>query len=498
MADIVIGSGPAGLAAALARIALGREVIVLDGGKTIDEHADDGTEWSAVARAEWMAPQFAAPAGQVRRYGSDFAMEPPEATFAGGDALGLRSSRAVGGLSNLWGSAMLRWRQSDLVGWPITADDLAPSWRALADHVPMSFQPDALEALFPGPGSSGTALPAGPQVSWLLEALERRPERLAALRVTAGRSRVAVASGCRMCGLCMHGCPWGLIWTARRTIEALARAGRITHRAGAVVRAVGEDGQGAVVHLADGSVLRGERLFVAAGVLETARILMTSEHGPTELMLRESQFAFLPMLHGWRSPRRPDQPPLHTLTQAFVEIDDPAISPFLVHAQLYGWNEFFPRDLKSNYGAKLPGSGPLLEWLARRLIVAQAFLHSDHCVGIRVRRASDGRLLPEVVGNPQTEAVMSRALKQLSAAMRLGGVHALVPAARLAEPGASFHVGASLPMRARPTAGESDPLGRPHGASRIHVVDASVLPAIPATTITWGMMGNAHRIGLAA
>jgi choline dehydrogenase-like flavoprotein len=30
---------------------------------------------------------------------------------------------------------------------------------------------------------------------------------------------------------------------------------------------------------------------------------------------------------------------------------------------------------------------------------------------------------------------------------------------------------------------------------RVHVVDASVLPSVPATTITYTIMANAHRIG---
>jgi choline dehydrogenase-like flavoprotein len=33
------------------------------------------------------------------------------------------------------------------------------------------------------------------------------------------------------------------------------------------------------------------------------------------------------------------------------------------------------------------------------------------------------------------------------------------------------------------------------GWRRIHLVDASVLPDIPATQITFSVMANAHRIG---
>lgn len=37
-------------------------------------------------------------------------------------------------------------------------------------------------------------------------------------------------------------------------------------------------------------------------------------------------------------------------------------------------------------------------------------------------------------------------------------------------------------------------LGRLAGSSRIHFVDASFMPAIPASTITLSVMANAHRI----
>ena len=50
-------------------------------------------------------------------------------------------------------------------------------------------------------------------------------------------------------------------------------------------------------------------------------------------------------------------------------------------------------------------------------------------------------------------------------------------------------------MREKPGAFESDRLGRPHGWSRVHAVDATVLPSVPATTITFSVMANAHRIG---
>jgi choline dehydrogenase-like flavoprotein len=49
-------------------------------------------------------------------------------------------------------------------------------------------------------------------------------------------------------------------------------------------------------------------------------------------------------------------------------------------------------------------------------------------------------------------------------------------------------------MRENPQVLETDVLGRPAGLRRVHLVDASVFPSIPATTITFSAMANAHRI----
>ena len=53
-------------------------------------------------------------------------------------------------------------------------------------------------------------------------------------------------------------------------------------------------------------------------------------------------------------------------------------------------------------------------------------------------------------------------------------------------------------MRENPEGLDTDILGRPAGLRRVHLVDASVFPSIPATTITFSVMANAHRIATRA
>ena len=250
--------------------------------------------------------------------------------------------------------------------------------------------------------------------------------------------------------------------------------------------------------LTDGAQIEGARLFIAAGVLETTRILLASQPIRGKVTLKDSHHAFLPTLHRWSSPRRPDHAPYHTLPQAFVELDDPAISPYLVHSQLYTWNEFFERDLIASYGKKLPGSAPLWRALARRLIVAQIFLHSDHSAKVELHLEPNGHLATKVIENPETDAVLRRAGTAIGRGLRAAGLHPLAFALRSNPVGSSFHAGSTVPMAKDPDEAQADILGRPRGLSRVHIVDASVLPSIPATTITLSVMANAHRIGTLA
>lgn len=490
--EIIIGSGPAGISAAKARLARGARVLMLDGGQDLEPenraHQDRmasrfSTGWTTADIDSYRAANEAPPPGQVRRFGSDFAQEPLAATCADDPGwFGLRASHAIGGLSNLWGASVLPNRTADMADWPVGAGDLAPHYRAVADFMPIAGD-TGFDGMFPALSMEGhDSLPMGPQARRVLDRASPDPG------LTLGPARQAVRPGCKSCGLCLHGCPWNLIFSARHVLPDLAGNPAFAHRPGAVVRAVTQQGDSVRVHLDGGETIEGARVLVAAGVLETARIALASDWAD-RLTLRDSQHGFMPLL----TPVAADPAaPRHTLTTLFAELDDPALSPFLIHSQIYAYNEFYGPEMIARYGRLMPGVGPpLFRRLARHMMVAQTFLHSDHSARMHLTGAPDGRLRVTLDPNPETLPLLRRAQKRLARALRPTGVLALVPAAHAGLPGSSFHAGSSLPM------GElTDLLGRPDGLDRVHVVDASVLPAIAATTITFTVMANAHRIGM--
>src|SRR5581483_1292244 len=121
--NLVIGSGPAGVACAKALLDRGRKVRLLDAGVSLEPaRAAWIAGMSATAPAAWTPEQI----GRLKEgtdasakgiplkliYGSDFPYrECDEHLPADYENVALRPSLAKGGLSNVWGAAMLPYTE---------------------------------------------------------------------------------------------------------------------------------------------------------------------------------------------------------------------------------------------------------------------------------------------------------------------------------------------------------------------------------------------------
>ncbi len=441
-------------------------------------------------------------------YGSDF----PYRALHGsprveGSGVNTKFSLGKGGLSQVWGAAVMPYRQDDMAGWPITTAELAPHYRAVLDFMPVAMQRDGLEDAFPTFAPT-EAMPLSAQAKAMLGRMAAHEEALAGKGVTFGRSRLAVnllgagaPGGCVRCGLCMYGCPYGLIYTTAQTVDAMRSDPKFSYRPGCVVQRVEEHAAGVRVltmnQRGETGTIEGEHVFIGAGVLPTAALMLRSLHEYQKAVtFRESHYFLLPML------RRAGVPgfklgDLHTLAQLFVEVLDEKLSSHTIHLQTYTYNDLFEAPIRE----KLGPLAMMFPWraLLQRLYLFQGYLHSDHSAVTkgRLEREGDGDFLRlDATEQPESGLVLQGLVRKL---MSLRGATGLVPLRALmrrGEPGRGFHTGSSFPMVAgKPEGFESDTLGRVAGLKRVHVVDSSVLPSIPATTITFTVMANAHRIG---
>jgi choline dehydrogenase-like flavoprotein len=416
---------------------------------------------------------------------------------------------ALGGLSNVWGAAVLPYRDADLQDWPLRHDDLASHYGAVLRMTGLAARRDDLEQLFPlyvaEPGVLGPSRQAGA----LMSHLERHRAPLRATGIHVGASRLAVRArrapddqGCVYCGVCMHGCPYGFIYNSADTVRAWAAERRFTYEPDVIVSTVSERPGGVVVRgrrreTADSIELEAERVYLAAGPLPTTEILLRSlDAYDRTLWLKDSQYFVLPLLLR-RGARDARAEALHALAQLFVEIVDPAVSPYTVHLQIYSYSDVVTAALRRSLGCFVPDR--VVRRLEDRLGVTQGYLHSNVSsrIGATLRRhgAAASRLELAALLNPEAACTVRRVAAKLTRHTRRLGALPLRPLLTITEPGRGFHCGGSFPMRREPGDFETDVLGRPRGWRRLHAVDASVFPSIPATTITLSVMANAHRIG---
>jgi choline dehydrogenase-like flavoprotein len=520
MTIVIIGSGPAGVAAAYALADVGRRVTILDAGDEIEAGQMDVFNTLALSEpAHW-------PPGLARRarsafpvgikhvplkpaYGSLFpyALDDPDLpiTRVSADTL---PSLARGGLSNSWGASILPFQQRDIGDWPISLDELAPHYEAVLDFVPIAAEDDDLAKDFPLYTNASNMLKRNPQTETLLGQMRRHADSLRTAGFTVGASRLAVIASmehprhCRYSGMCLHGCPYGSIYNASDTLEALVRDGKVEYQDGVYVDRLTE---------ANGSVTIGfhrrrrptekgrlvaARVLVACGSISSTRLMLNSTgYEQSACRLQDSQYFMVPMLTARAAPISTATQG-NTLAQIFVELNDARIAKHTIHMQIYGYNDLMLSALTK----RLPFAADSLERALRpllgRLVLIQGYLHSAESPGLMLHREADRVRL---VGDDRTAGAASvvRLIRYLTANRHCFGMRPISKFVQIGRPGKSNHLGGSLPMQHEPTGMATDTLGRLPNWDRVHIIDASILSSIPATTVTFSVMANAHRIATA-
>jgi choline dehydrogenase-like flavoprotein len=409
----------------------------------------------------------------------------------------------------LWGASVLPYTDSDLQGWPIRLSDLRPHYEDVLRMTGLSATRDSLEAQYPLLINPTTSLHASRQALGMLEQMTANARELESEGVFFGRARLAVgaprgaASECTRCGLCLYGCPYGIIYSAQASLEKLlASSSKLRYVPGFVARKIIEKGERVLVEAVSRQsqgrvVFEASRVYVAAGVYSSTALLLDAlEAQGRPITLRQSDHFLLPLLLKKRVAGVAEER-LHTLSQIFMEVADPHISRHSVHLQVYTYNDYYSRMARSRLGLLFPVARPLVDRLVERLVLVKGYLHSEDSSAIQATLEPGGgalalrlRPLPNRGVERRVRSIVD-VLKRHSHAI---GASPLRLGLRLGAPGSGAHVGGSFPMRASRGDFETDLLGRCSSLDRVHVVDATVFPTVPAPTITLTAMANARRI----
>lgn len=526
-AVIIIGSGPAGVAAAFPLLARGCRVLMLDGGDDNDEegvpsvassHANlhdlrrRPDQWKLIVGERYEAfqdpsassPKFRVPAYRqiLRRFNQRMAIEPTNFTVVG--------ALAAGGLSNLWGAGVSLFDDEDLAEYPISLRDLAPSYGRVSQRIGISgSNGDDMAALHGHDAHLLAPTKRSAQAQRLLARYASRPGRAHrhGVRLGAGRNAVLTEgrderSGCVYCGLCLWGCRYGAIWSAKHDLQALKRHPNFHYRPTTFATALARTPAGWRV-LADDKGSRNalgfeaKRIFLACGAFGSAKLVLAAlDLRGRDIAFQTSPSAgFAVLVAGGRGKlaNRLEENVL-ALSQASFKVEEPRLQRGYASGHLFAGATIQAGEYLRLIGSlSYPASRRIVRVLQPRLLVGNCYLdgaYSRHT--LRLARSGELRIAGGYA--PATAHHAGLVRKRLAAALRHYGAWLLPGAFRMTAPGADVHYGATVPMRALPQPHEANHAGEVNGLPGVYVVDGSALTRVPPKPHTLSIMANADRI----
>jgi choline dehydrogenase-like flavoprotein len=498
---VVIGSGPAGVSAALPLVEAGRRVVMIDAGR--DGDAPPGAPWRRMLGAhlealrpdDGLTPKLRTPEAR-RLLGAFHEPEPIDAEdFVVIGALGR------GGLSRIWGGFACELQEDDLQGWPLTPYDLRSSYDAVVARIGVSGSHDDDMAGFYGPSDALQAPPPlGPTAAAIFKRYSAaRPDPQFAL----GRARNALITENRWqrqsCDLrlgCLWGCERGAIYDARQDIALLRQHANFELRSATAQRLTRADGGWDVI-TTRGERLHAPRLVVAAGTLGSLRLVAPLLAPAAELRVLNSPVMALPLLVTARlGGKLPTEG--HSLAQLGFRLACSEKPGDYVGGAIYETAGLPP----ASFAARMPfgrrAATEIFRALAPALAVATVYFpgrYSANTVTLRPSARADQAPQVEVRGGvaPGFDEVARTVRQRLTTIWRKLGARPL-PGAAVATAGTDAHLGGVFPMGVVAPHGTNN-YGELHAAPRLYLVDGSVLPSIPSKFTTLTIMANADRIG---
>jgi choline dehydrogenase-like flavoprotein len=530
--SMIIGSGPAAAAAVLALSEKPDEKItVFDPGTVLDAETQevisrlsklrvDDWDEEHVRRVSLQAKQVQPDSlPEKRSYGSDFPFVNKgqlDGVHSEGRVNSAVISSAYGGFSNVWGAQIMPFSAATFKGWPFDFSDMEEHYRTILGHIPFAGESDDLEEWFPLIGSPDPLPPLAPRTQMVLANYDRHRDRVRSTGITIGRARLAFsAPKCQPCGLCMTGCPRSLIFSAAHSFDRFRRSGRIDYHSGLLAVRVDQEADTAVVEareLSSGRIQRftADRVFVGCGAVGTTRLILGSLGSDQPVHLSESAQFVLPMMSmkPTPDPRTRREFTLNQFNMVIVR-DDEGFDVTQIH--------FYP--FNQAYYDALPGflqhraAAFVTDRLLSRLTVGLGYLPSWASPKVRVTAqvSATPDELPQITltseGFSDAKArgkdlppMLADVIKRIWSAAPYLDLWPVTPQMLWSGAAKSYHFGGSFPHASEPDTGSAttDRLGRLARWDRIHLIDGSVFPNVPATTFTLTVMANSHRIACEA
>lgn len=513
---VVIGSGLSAIGAIKALDAKGVKPLVIDIGERLPhESIDIQKELSAVSPSGWTEAQREAlsynPTNTKRlfsipkklNFGSNFFYaRPTKKAPIESTNIFPPLSYAKGGLAEGWGSASMPPARSDIADWPISYDDLYNYYRLSISSEFFCANEDDLSSEFPILHENYKALELSEFDNLFLKKLKKITTNTK--NILCGQARLLLnldtnsLNVCRNCGECMSGCVYGSIYKPSLAIENFIHLNKIEYKDDCeTLKIIKDNDRYEIVYFSQKrdtlDSFFANKVYLAAGAVNSTRIILNSLNSSKPATLYSRGGYVVPLFSIFK--KRSIWPNTNTLPSIFMEMKDRILSNW-VHIQISTNNELLIKRVKIFF-KKWKSLRKLPALLVNQTSIAFINLHSTYSgrYELRLSPEKDELSILNVTYSQQKLPFLARFhlfLKLFILFIRTGNI-LLFPLARINS--GTQHVGGSFPMSHEPKHDhETDTLGQLEGFENLHLIDSSILPNLPATTIGILCMANAYRI----
>ena len=485
--DIVIGSGPSGFSAILGLLSKGKRPMVISP-KNLSQDLTN-------LQNTWMKPAITK---NEDKFNNIFAYESNSFRILRPNS-DIHLTQSWGGLSNVWGTGIQPLDRSDMGDAP---DEVKNEWQnafsKILGFIPHTSGNDLTNNIFPWPEDVKTQPP--PISSNRIESILAQDfikidnEK----KIYVGQPRLSVdlsdsSKGCKFCGKCLVGCPYGSLLNSGIEIIDLIKNDRIDFKVGKVLE-IRKNSLGLELQIEEegriNSSIQCRNVYLAAGPLATPMILQRSGLIPTEFEVPDSQVFYTASLNFKRK----------------IELKNFTLGQVIFTTERnFDRNERFYMSLYENSDAiisriykLLPSSlakiltNINLNFIFDRIMLGIGFLPQSLSGKYRLIYNKINKMHTiELLHNSETKITLTYNLKLIKKVLRSLNIY-LLPTKKFysGSVGGGYHSGASLPM-----GGEYvDWNGKFKNIDGLFICDASSLPEIIPGAHTLGAMANSYRI----
>ncbi len=400
----------------------------------------------------------------------------------------------LGGLTNIWGGTVCTYDDNDMETWPISADEMADSYKNIISRIGVSG--GEFGTIDDAKHLTQPTIPARGSCAKLYERYQNHPIQ----NFSIERPMLAVLSedkgnrgSCIECKGCMWGCHTGAVYNAAVEVLSLKKHFNFTLMTLTKVQAIRKNGSNYTIETINtsgnsNSIYSAPRIIVAAGTIPTTRLILDFQNRVEHTVPLATSPAFgFAMLMPKRLGHTIEKQGFGLAQLSYKHALSNDVNDYS-YGLIYEGDSFSLADLATVMPITNRSALGLLRIILPSLMIGLGYLPSKY-VSNTAKLSKSGHLTIEGQNSDQYSDAMKIASESIKRSFNKLGVWVLPRSLRPFEPGADAHYAGTLPMGKELTRN-----GELNNYPGIFIADGAALPSLPAKNPTLTIMANADRI----